>query len=85
MQDRLKEKSLVRWAIKWHSKNKLDGITEHFIFAKCVPKFFLRRKIARRYANEKYGYIKTRKDLREEPHGWRFPRAVKVRITIEEI
>lgn len=80
-----RKKSLVRWALKWHSKNKADGINEHIIFDNCLPKFFLRRKVARMYANEKYGYIKTRKDLREEPHGWRFPRTIKVRITLEEI
>ena len=28
--------------------------------------------------------IKLRKDLREEPHGWRFPKAIKVLIKIKE-
>ena len=77
-----KKESLVRWALKWRSKNKLDGITEHIIFDKCQLKFFSTRKDARDFANERYGYIKTRKDLREEPFGWRVPRAVKVRITL---
>jgi len=73
--------STIRWALRWRSKND----TEYIIFENCLPKFFLTRKAARHYANEKYGYIKTRKDLRQEPHWWRFPRAIKVRIKIEQL
>ena len=73
--------SVVRWALKWCSKNNADYI----IYDNCLPKFFLTRKEARKYANKKYGYIKTRIDLRQEPHNWRIPRAIKVKITIQEI
>lgn len=76
---------MVRWSLKWYSRNYRDGITEYIIFENCLPKFFLTRETARQYANEKYRYIKTRKDLKEEPHGWRFPKAIKIRITIEEL
>jgi hypothetical protein len=36
------------------------------------------------YAEEKWGYIKKRDDLRAEPHGWRMPRAVRVTVTIKK-
>ena len=80
-----KKKSLERWALRWHSKNRLDGISEHFMFDDCLPLFFRTRNLARIYCNCRFGYIKHRKDLRTEPHGWRVPRAIKVRITIEEL
>lgn len=77
--------NFVRWALIAGYKNKLDGTINCFICEYCQPKLFSTRKDAREYANRKYGFIKTRKDLREEPHGWRFSRVVKVRIEIEEV
>ena len=47
----------------------------------CLPALFRTRREAREYINEKYGYIRTRKDLRAEPHFWRMPRAVRVSVT----
>lgn len=69
---------LNMWGLEWYSKNTLNGITRHLIFDACLPKLFITRQEARHFAKEKYGYIKVRKDLRNEPHGWRVPRPVKV-------
>lgn len=30
-------------------------------------------------------FIKTRPDLRKEPHGWRLPKAVRVKVTCEAV
>lgn len=70
------------WGVLWHSKNKLDGITEHLIYRNCIPVLFRTRREARIFIHKEYGYIKTRHDLRNEPHGWRLPRAVRVGLTI---
>jgi hypothetical protein len=42
------------------------------------------KREAQEYIKEKYGYIAKRKDLREEPFGWRMPTPIKVKITIQE-
>jgi hypothetical protein len=44
---------------------------------------FSTRLEARYYINLKYGYLRDRPDLKQEPFGWMMPRAIKVRI--EEI
>jgi hypothetical protein len=72
------------WAAQWHSKNRLNGETKHILCENCLPKLFHTRKEARYYINLKYGYIRDREDLQQEPFGWRLPRAVKVKIEIEE-
>ena len=46
-----------------------------------MPRIFRTRKQANDFIREKYGYIAVRKDLRNEPHGWRLPKAIKVTIT----
>ena len=64
------------WAAEWR-----DGKIKHFLYnANCLPELFRTRQSCREWIEEKYGYIKTRKDLREEPFGWRLPVAVKVSI-----
>ena len=70
------------WAGQWHTKNKLDGETKHILYENCLPMLFHTRREAREYINKKYGYIRTRPDLRAEPHGWRLPTAVKVKVEI---
>lgn len=69
------------WAALWKSKNRLDGVTRYIIYKDCKPVLFMTRKEARGWINKNYGYIKTRKDLRAEPHGWRLPEAIKVKIS----
>lgn len=73
-----------RWAIRWHSKNSLDGRQRYLMWDYgTMPLLFKTRREAREYRNEKWGYIRDRKDLRSEPHGWRLPQVVRVRVTVE--
>ena len=73
----------MRWAIEWYSKNALDGVTRHFMWDGERPRLYLTRAAARAEIKAEYGYILTRPDLRAEPHGWRLPRAVRVRVKLE--
>ena len=74
-------KPVHRWALEWRSVNALDGETRHLIFRDRLPALFITRDDARRFAVQEYGYIKSRPDLRCEPHGWRMPRPVRVVIS----
>ena len=67
------------WAGEWHSKNYLDEC-RHLLYENCLPVLFRTRQECRDYINRGYGYIRDRKDLRDEPHGWRIPRAIKVNV-----
>lgn len=69
------------WGLLWRSKNRRDGVTEHLLYVDGVPLIFATKKEAQAYAQRQYGYIKTRPDLRREPHGWRMPKPVRVRIS----
>ena len=71
-----------RWAIQWYSRNRLDGETRHFMWGCGFPLLFRTREKAREYISDHYGYIRTRQDLRSEPHGWRLPRAVRVEVIL---
>ena len=64
----------------WHSKNKLDGESKHLLHDGGVPALYTTRQRVRVWIMKHYGYIKTRRDLREEPHGWRFPQPVRVTV-----
>ncbi len=66
------------WAAQWYSKNKLDGVSQYIIFQNGLPVLFRTRRECRDYIKLNYGYIADREDLRDEPHGWRLPRPVKV-------
>lgn len=69
------------WAVKWRSKNRLDGESSYLIRDPIgIVKLFVTRREARAYAELKFGYIKLRPDLRAEPHGWRFPTTVIVEV-----
>lgn len=70
----------VRWGLLWHSDNQLDGSRSHLVHENCVPVLFKTRREARAYAQDRYGYIKKRPDLRAEPHCWRMPAAIRVSI-----
>lgn len=77
-----------KWGILWCSNNKLGGKREFFMWDKYpnragVPLVFRTRKEARAHIKLKFGYIKNRPDLQKEPHGWKMPKAVKVRIVVE--
>ncbi len=69
----------IRWAPQWRSRNRAG----HFVWEFEQPMLFRTRAECRAWIDEHYGYIRTRADLRAEPHGWRMPRAVKVRVVLE--
>ncbi len=69
------------WGLEWRSNNKLDAYYNHLIYEDCLPVIFKTRRQAREYRNKQYGYIRHRKDLRQEPHGWRLPVPIKVLVT----
>jgi hypothetical protein len=70
------------WGLKWRQKNRKAGKKEHIMYNAGVPMLFTTRSQAKEYADQHYGYIKVRADLRAEPHGWKMPLPVK--ITIKE-
>lgn len=73
------EKRVV-WGALWRSRSSLDGPCSHIINVACLPVLFRTRQEAKDFIDKNYGYIKIRRDLREEPHGWRIP--VPVRVTV---
>lgn len=71
-----------RWAVKWRSYTRRDGKDEHLMWAHgTTPLLFKTRKEARNWISTHYGYIRRRADLRAEPHGWKMPVVVKVRVS----
>lgn len=86
------------WAIKWRSESQLSGKVERFVGCRGavnppVPvhldgyttALFRTREEARGHIRQHFGYIRRRPDLRAEPHGWKMPVPVKVRVSIEEV
>ena len=80
-----KQRSIKRWGIEWYSKNRLDGESRYIMWEHGKPLLFDTRDEARCYNNKKYGYIRTRRDLKEEPHGWRMPKVVRVIVDIHRV
>lgn len=70
------------WAAKWYMNNKLDGETTYLLYENWLPKLFRTRRKCREWIKQKYGYIDTRPDLREEPHGWTVPKPIKVSVEV---
>ena len=82
------------WAIQWRSENKLNGKKEYLLgtyfgspseeFKGCPKLLFKTRKAARKFIEEKWGHLKSPGYLylRKEPHGWKTPRPIKVKIVI---
>lgn len=76
---------ILKWAIKWRSDNALDGKRERLGCGHTgLPIIFRTRAEAQTFIRQTYGYIAKRPDLRREPHGWKMPKAVRVRIIVEE-
>jgi hypothetical protein len=73
-------RAALSWAGLWHSENKMDGVTEHFLYFDGIIALFPTRRKAREFIQREYGFIKTRRDLRTEPHGWRLPKAIRVSV-----
>lgn len=77
----MKVKSATCWALKWYSKNRVDGEQEHIIYEGRLPALFRTRREALDFReNRCYGYFRTRKDLLNEPHGWRVPTCIRVKV-----
>ena len=76
----MRRNSRILWGALWRSYNRLNGHTTHLLNHDYLPVLFRTRKEARDYIEGEYGYIKTRIDLRAEPHGWKMPIAVRVKV-----
>ena len=77
-------KHIERWAVLWRSDNRLDGRTRRFMLnGDWNPVLLRTRAEARQWVRKHYGYIAQRPDLQTEPHGWKMPLPVKVRVTLE--
>lgn len=76
-----------RWGLTWHSCNKLDGERKHVMWdwKNGTPALFHTKTKAAKWAKEHYGYIATRKDLRNEPHGWKMPKPIRVQMVVSFI
>lgn len=75
--------AVADWAAEWYSKNLLDGINRHLLRnGDCIVQMFKTRRETREFIKREYGYIKHRKNLRSEPHGWRSPRPVRVEVKV---
>ena len=80
-------KTYYRWGVLFRKNNLLDGYSEHLVFDwkepnRVLPVMFRTRREARSYAKDRYGYIRIRKDLREEPYGWKAAKVVKVNCSM---
>lgn len=76
------------WALLRSSDNQLDGARSWFdgeANGTTRTRLFPTRDAARRYRDEHLAYIRTRPDLRQEPHGWRPAAVVRVRVTVETV
>lgn len=73
----------LRWGVEWYTKNSLDGERRDLQWrTPCVPAVFLTRREAREWIKAEWGFLRGRKDLRAEPHGWRMPQAVRVEVIV---
>ena len=81
-------RTVMAWGVQWRSANALDGDKTHLMGSlpwSKSPTMFETRREARAWISVTYGYIADRPDLRAEPHGWKMPRAVRVRVTREVV
>ena len=74
----MSELTMAIWGLEWRSNNVLDGERKYLIYQDTLPCMFKTRREARCYLRDRYGYIRTRPDLRVEPHGWKMPRVTKL-------
>ena len=77
--------TFVRWALLWRSHNALNGKSE-YVLGEGPEKpvlLFQSRQDARDAIEMKFGYIRQRPDLQREPHGWRMPLPVRVKVLVE--
>lgn len=73
------------WAVLWRSDNSRHGKREYLIGENGnLPTFGTRQK-CREYISQKYGYLRSRPDLKAEPHGWKMPIPVRVKTVIIDV
>jgi uncharacterized C2H2 Zn-finger protein len=75
----------LAWAIRRRSVNTLDGDRSWLECTETGPLLFKTRRAAANDIERRHGYLRNRADLRAEPHGWRMPRPVRVRIMVEVV
>jgi len=75
-------RDVIRWGVLWRSENKLDGYNERVQWDAGMPLLFFTKAEAKKYIDEKFGYIKARPDLKKEPHGWKMPTPVRVQVSV---
>ena len=73
---------VLRWAPQWNEYTESAGRQRHIMWDKGMPLLFHTRRECRAWITRHYDFIRTRADLRAEPHGWRLPRAVRVNVSI---
>jgi hypothetical protein len=74
----------VRWAILWQSSTNLMGIDAISCgTSQTNIMIFHTRHEARKEIWIRFGYIKDRPDLKSEPHGWKMPKPVRIKLTVE--
>lgn len=72
----------TRWGILWRSDNALDGKRHHLMWNGVQPFLYRTKREAAAAIRERFGYIADRPDLCREPHGWRMPIPVRVRVEL---
>jgi len=73
----------VLWVALWRSKNSLDGVRSHIINrGTLLPALFRTKRETKVFIDKEYGYIRTRRDLQCEPHGWKMPIPVRVKVSL---
>lgn len=80
------------WGVVDTSDNQLDGFVQKLIggvrfgspdhLSGYRIMVFKSRAAARAHIEKHYGYMRTRPDLKAEPHGWRMPKAMRVRVNV---
>ena len=71
----------VGWGVMWRSDSAFQQ-SRHFMYEKRLPVMFVTRREAREWIKKNYGYVAQRPDLQGEPHGWKMPVPVKVRVVL---
>ncbi len=74
------------WALKWRSENRLDGKYEYIMWQWWTGGgLYKTRQEARAALKKEWGYLQNRPDLQREPHGWKMPKVVKVKMSAIEV
>ena len=77
----MKDLTPVRWGVMWRS-DSLFGRSRHLMYENRIAVMFVTRREAREWIKKNYGYISSSPDLQIEPHGWKMPVPVKVRVVL---